>query len=323
MQAFKKIFSLILRIGISIILLIFSFKFNKIDVHGLLQDIKSADKIILILSFCVFLLSYVLALLRWHMLLRALKIHLPLKRVIISFSGGIFFNTLMPSTIGGDLMRSIDLASLTKRPREIIATVFLDRLSGYVGLVILALLSLMVGWRFIPDKSVIFSIAIITGLLVIILLVFFNKFLYSKINKLLHNPRAGKMRELLQGLHREIHYFRHHKKIIVKNLIISILVQSIAPITFFIIALSLGLQINMIYFFIFLPIISAITLLPISIGGFGLREATATIFFPMVGVASSAAIAMSLLNSFFVFVCGAIGGLIYVLTIHHRRIQHH
>jgi len=257
------------------------------------------------------------------MLLRALKIHLPLKRVIISFAGGIFFNTLMPSTIGGDLIRSIDLASHTKRPKEIIATVFLDRLSGYVGLVILALLALLVGWQLVPDKSVILSIAIITGILVALLLVLFNKSLYSKINGLLHNPKAGKIRELLEGLHQEIHYFGNHKKIIVKNLVISVFIQSIAPITFFIIGLSLGLKINIIYFFIFLPIIGAITLLPISIGGFGIREATATIFFPKAGVASSAAIAMSLLNSFFIFVCGAIGGLIYVLTVHHRRIQHH
>jgi hypothetical protein len=255
------------------------------------------------------------------MLLKALEIRLPLKRVIISFAGGIFFSLFLPSTIGGDLMRSIDLATHTKRPKEIIATVFLDRLSGFAGLVILALLSLLLGWHFIRDMGVLFSVMIITGILIAILFILFNNFLYSKINSLLHNPNAGKIVELLKGLHEEIHYFRHHKRIIVNNLIVSILIQAIAPITFFTIALALGFKINIIYFFIFLPIIGAITLLPISIGGLGLREATAAFFFAKVGLASSSAIAMSLLNSLFIFVCGGIGGLIYVLTVHHRRVQ--
>jgi len=323
MQAFKKALSILIRISTSIILLIFLFKFNKIDIHELLQEIKSSDKIILILAFCIFLTSYILCLFRWEMLLKALKIQLPLKRVIISFAAGVFFSLFLPSTIGGDLMRSIDLATHTQRPKEVIATVFLDRLSGYTGLVILALSSVLLGWRLIQDKTILFPIIIITGILIAILFVLFNKFLYSKINKLLHNPDAGKLRELLKDLHQEIHYFRQHKKIIINNLILSVLIQATGPLTFFVIGLSLGLKINLIYFFLFLPIIGAITLLPISIGGLGLREATTTLFFAKVGVDSHTAMAMSLLNSSFIFVCGGMGGLIYVLTVHHRRLQHH
>jgi hypothetical protein len=257
------------------------------------------------------------------MLLKALKIHLSLKRVIISFAGGVFFSLFLPSTIGGDLMRSIDLATHTKRPREVLATVLLDRLSGYVGLVALALFSLLFAWRFIQDKSVLLSVIIITAILIAILLALFNKFLYSRINKLLHSPDAGRVRQLLKDLHQEIHYFKHHKKVIVNNLIFSLLIQVISPIVFFVTALSLGLKINIIYFFIFLPLIGAITLLPISIGGLGLRDATTIFFFAKAGVAHDFAFAMSLLNFLFILVYGAAGGLIYVLTIHHRRIQPH
>lgn len=321
MQAVKKILSLALRVSISVILLVFSFKFNKIDIPGLMRDIKSADKFILILALCVSFLSYTLCLLRWQMLLKALSIRLPLRRVVVSFAGGIFFNLFLPSTIGGDFMRSIDLATHTRRPKEIIATVFLDRLSGYIGLVVLALLSLLLGWRLLSDESVLFPLIVITGILILILFILFNKSIYSKINSLLHNPGAGRFRELLGDLHKEIHYFSQHKRIIVNNLLISVLIQSVAPFTFFVIALSLGIKTNIIYFFVFLPIIGAITLLPISIGGLGLREATTTFFFAKVGLASNAAIAISLLNTLFIFVFGAIGGLIYVLNLHHRRLQ--
>jgi hypothetical protein len=320
---FKKIIPLVLRIGISIILLFFLFKFQHVDTQEVLKSIKNADKGLLLLALVIYLFAYILALFRWEMLLKGAKIHLSLKRVIMSFSGGVFFNALLPSSIGGDVVRSVDLATHTKRPREVIATVLLDRLSGYVGLVIVALLSLLFGWKLIHHKSVLLSIAIITGILIAVLLVLFNRFLYSKINRLLHSPRAGKIRETIKNLHQEIHIFRQHKKIIANNLILSVLIQVIGPLTFYITALALGIKINIIYFFIYLPIIVAITLLPISIGGLGLRENITKIFFVQAGVVDNAAVAMAILNTFFIFVYAAIGGLIYVLTIHHRRIQYH
>lgn len=321
MAILKKILPILLRIGISIILLVFLFK--QIDEKSLLAVIKNADIGLLLLAAVIYFSAYVFCLFRWEMLLKGAKIYLPLKRVIISFAGGIFFNLFLPSTIGGDFVRSIDLATHTKRPREVVATVLLDRLSGYVGLVIVALLALLFGWKLVEDKSVLLSVAIITGILVVTLLVLFNRFLYSKINQILHSPTAGRIREAIKNLHQEIHIFRHHKKIILNNLILSVLIQVVSPVTFYIIALSLGIKIDITYFFVYLPIIGAITLLPISIGGLGLRDATTVFFFSKAGVSKDLAFAMSLINFSFILVYASIGGLIYVLTVHHRRIQHH
>ena len=321
MQALKKIFSIALRVGTSIALLIFIFR--NVDKKSLFAIIKDSDKPLLLLAFCIFFFGYVLCLLRWEMLLKALNIRLPLKRIIISFSAGIFFSLFLPSTIGGDFMRSIDLAAHTKRPKEVVATVLLDRISGFIGLVSLALLATLFGWRFIQDRSVLLYVFLITLVLVAVLLVLFNKFAYTKINKLLHSPGAGKIRESIKNLHQEIHYFKHHKKVIIKNLILSLFIQVTAPLTFFVIALSLGLKIKLLYFFIFIPIICAITLVPISIGGLGLRDATTIFFFAKVGVVKNLSFAMSLINFLFILICGCLGGLIYVLTLHHRRVQHH
>lgn len=333
MDIFKRIASIILRIVISIVLLVFLFK--QIDKKNLLEIIKSADIPLLLTAFLVFFLNYALCLLRWQMLLKAVKIHLPLKRVIISYSGGIFFSLFLPSTIGGDFMRSLDLAAHTKKPKEVIATVLLDRLSGYIGLVFLALFSLVFGWRLIQDKSVLLCVAVLSAILIIILLVLFNKSVYSKVNRFLHssntdspesqNKLSGidKIRELMKSLHQEIHIFRHHKKIILENLIISLIIQTVTPLVFYVTALSLGLKIDIIYFFAFLPIIGAITLLPISLGGLGLRDATTIFFFAKAGIGRNLAFAMSLLNFFFILLYGALGGLIYVLAIHRRRLQHH
>lgn len=321
MGILKKIMAVFLRIAVSILILFFLFR--QVDAKALFELIKNADKKLLFLAFVVYFANYLLGIFRWEMLLKAVKIHLSMKRIIMSFSGGIFFSLFLPSTIGGDFIRTVDLSAHTKKPREVTATVFLDRLSGYIGLTVLSLLAVIFGWEIIQDKAVLTAVFIITFVLCSVLLVLFNKFIYSKINKFLRTPNAGKIKEIIRNLHQEIHYFRNHKKVISYNLIISVIIQCISPIAFYLTGLALGVKINIMYYFIFLPIIGAITLLPISIGGLGLRDATTIYFFAKACVSKDLAFAMSLLNFSFIIVYGAIGGLIYVFTVRHRRIQHH
>jgi len=323
MNIFKQIISVLFRVGISIALLLLLFKFQNVDFYAIVQSIRSADRWYLFLAFFVSFFSYLLCVFRWKMLLKAFGIHLPLRRIIISFSGGVFFNSLLPSTIGGDLVRSIDLATHTKKTKEVIATVFLDRLSGCIGLVLVALLALIFGWKFAQDRSILYPIAVITAILVAVLFVLFNDFLFSKLNRFFKSPNAGKIREKLSNLHQEIYYFRQHKKVLFKNLLFSVLIQVTAPIAFYITALALNQRLDIIYFFVFLPIIGAITLLPISVGGLGVRENAAVIFFAKVGMAKDVAGAMSFLNSIFILIYAGIGGLIYVFSLRHRRLQHH
>ena len=321
MVTFKKIASLLVRIGISLILLVILFKFNKIDIHDLITDIQRADKLFLAVGFAIFFFSYFLGFLRWQMLLKAASISIPLKKLISSFSGGVFFSIFLPSTIGGDIVRSADLAEHTRKAKEVIATVFLDRLSGYIGLVIVILPAILLGKDLVHDNVVFSSIAVIIALLVVVLLVLFNNRIFLVITKFLSTPGAGRVKETIKDIHQEIHIFRNRKQVIVGNLILSTFIQVISPLSIYFIACSLGLKVNFIYFLIFLPIIGAITLIPISIGGLGLREGLFVVYFAKAGVIKQLALAMSLLSFSFIVIYGALGGLIYVLTVHRRRLQ--
>jgi len=317
----KNALSLLARISVSVLLLFFLFKINKIDLQVLVKDIAGTDKRLLAAGFLTFFFAHSLSFLRWQMLLRTAGIRIPLKRLIRSFSGGIFFSIFLPSTIGGDLVRAADLAGYTKKTKEVIATVFLDRLSGYVGLVFVILPALFLGRGLVLDKVVLFSVSVIILLLAAGLLVLFNQAIYSKITKFLTAPGAGKIKEMIKNMHREIYLFRNHKRMIGLNLLLSFFIQLIVPVSVYFIGLSLGIKINLIYFLIFLPIIGAITLLPIAIGGLGLREGLFVVYFAKAGVVKQLALAMSLLSFSFVVFYGAMGGIIYVLTVHHRRLQ--
>ena len=252
MVTFKKIASLLVRIGISLILLVILFKFNKIDIHDLITDIQRADKLLLAVGFAIFFFSYFLGFLRWQMLLKAASISIPLKKLISSFSGGVFFSIFLPSTIGGDIVRSADLAEHTRKAKEVIATVFLDRLSGYIGLVIVILPAILLGKDLVHDNVVFSSIAVIIALLVVVLLVLFNQRIFLVITKFLSTPGAGRVKETIKDIHQEIHIFRNRKPVIVGNLILSTFIQVISPLSIYFIACSLGLKVNFIYFLIFL-----------------------------------------------------------------------
>jgi uncharacterized membrane protein YbhN (UPF0104 family) len=221
--------------------------------------------------------------------------------------------------VGGDFVRSIDLAAFAQKPRQVVATVFLDRLSGYSAVVCVALLALAVGYKTIHTPSVILGISAITLLLAVILLMLFNRFVFAKTNSLLDYFGGGRIAVAVKNLHREIHVFRHQKAVILKVSVLSLFIQVIGPLVGYIISLGLGIHINIIYFFIFLPVVGAITLLPISIGGLGLRDAAVIFFFAQAGVSRDLSFAMSLLGFFFTLAYSAIGGLIYIFGARQRQ----
>jgi hypothetical protein len=105
--------------------------------------------------------------------------------------------------------------------------------------------------------------------------------------------------------------------------LLSILIQIASPVVFLLVGCALGIEAPGVYYFIIFPIVSAITMLPISIGGLGVRDALTVYFFSQIGVTRDLAFAMSLVSFFFICAWGAVGGLIYVLTVRHRRLQPH
>ena len=304
MAILKRIGVIFLRVSISILLLIVLF--HKVDGQALWGLIKASHKIDIVFAFIIVLVIDALCFIRWDMLLKASGVSVPVKTLLKSFCGGLFFNVFLPSTIGGDVVKTLDLAAHTSKAKEVASTVFLDRLSGYVALVIVVLAACIVGWRYVEDRTVLYSIAVITGVLISILLVLFNRFVYNFVNGLLYSPTAGRIRTSIQEVHEEMHSLGKKKKILFYNLCLSLVVQLLGPVSTYLICRSLGSEINFMYFLIFPPIIGAITLLPISIGGLGLRDASTVYFFAKAGLPGNIAFAMSLLGFFIIVVIASV-----------------
>ncbi|MEK6567887.1 MAG: lysylphosphatidylglycerol synthase transmembrane domain-containing protein [Candidatus Omnitrophota bacterium] len=329
----KKTISTSLRIFISLALLFVLFR--KIDFRGTLKVIANLDLFYFALALGIFLILTIMVFFRWKMLLDAHKVDVPLIRALNSFSGGLFLNLFTPSTIGGDLSRSIDLGAHTKRYGVIAATVLLDRLSGFAGLVTVAIVSLIFGHRLIDDFSVYATVFSMALLLSGVFLVLFNRKIYDRLNRSVSNPstslgispkreqgaKKGKLWDNFKKLHSEIYFFRQHRGILCANFIYSIIIQTGASVFSYFILRSLNTRINLLYPLVFNPVITVITTIPISISGLGLRDASSIFFYSKAGVAKDIALAQSLLNFAVIVTLGLIGGILYVSTLHYRRLQ--
>lgn len=74
-------------------------------------------------------------------------------------------------------------------------------------------------------------------------------------------------------------------------------------------SMALSLQVGVVYFFVFVPLITVFTMLPISLGGIGVQEGAFAYFFSLVGMSLAGALALSLLLRVLSIVASLPGGL--------------
>jgi len=151
-------------------------------------------------------------------------------------------------------------------------------------------------------------------------LVIFSKSFFRFLVKIFKKKPRFEAR--LISFHDKLYFFKKNPKVFAKSFLFSLPIQLLGVVAFVVISKAFGLSLNFIYFFIVIPIITAIVLVPITIAGAGTREASIVYFFSLVGIEESVSMGISLVNLIFVISMGIIGGIFYV-SIHHRWFQSH
>jgi uncharacterized protein (TIRG00374 family) len=224
---------------------------------------------------------------------------------------GFLFNNLLPSGVGGDAIRMVELSRHSERGSDAVTSVVVDRFLGLSALQAIALIALVTNWGTIPPAVAYFTIAIFLGGLVVGYLLI-NRSLYTALRsglglfrrltdiKLIGNLAESFQRYPLPALGRAyLVSFIFNISLIAMNLFIG---------------LGLGARASLAHYAVFVPITSLVLLLPISFAGLGVREETYRQLFSQVGVPPEIAVAMSLLVYVFGNICtGLIGGVLYLL----------
>lgn len=295
----------LLRIGISVGLL--AWVLPRIGLDTLWQEIQSVRPGWLAVAFALNVAGTALRAFRWQALLGGLDLHVPIGRLIKLYFVGTFFNTFLPSGFGGDVVRVLEVAQDSRRAHEATGTVLVDRLTGILVLLAMALLALPFSLKLIPP-------ALATGLagLAVAGLVggwlLFQQKLLGRLIGLIPDGLPLGVKTQVEKLYAAI--AGPGARALRQALVISLAFNILLILTNYTIALSVGVQVSLHYFFLFVPPTSLALMVP-TVGGLGAREWVYTELWPQVGVGPAQAGAMSLLNYGVNAATGVIGGAIY------------
>lgn len=304
----KLIFNL-LKILVSLGLL--AFIFSSIDLEAFGRSIRAANLLWLGAALAMMMLGVVVRAYRWQILLTAIGVPVPLLNLTGIYFIGFLFNNLLPSGLGGDAMRMLELRPYAKQGSDTVTSVVVDRFLGLSALQAIAIVALLYDWRAVPAAVATFTVVIFVGGLVAGYLLI-NRPLYLALQKriglfrrITHIRMVGNLFESFQ---------RYPLSALGRSYLVSLFFNFTLIAMNMFIGLALGVQATLVQYAVLVPITSLVLLVPISFAGLGVREETYRQLFGQIGVPSATAVAMSLLVYVFGNICtGLIGGIIYAL----------
>ncbi len=311
----KRLIWQVARIIISVSLI--AYIFYKIGLSNLWGALSSAHLGYLIIALLLHLVGLLISAYRWQMLLVGQGIEFSLKDIIAMYLVGLFFNTFLPTSIGGDVVRAYDTARFSRRGAKSVTTVIVERLIGIFSLIAIAGIALLWSSRWLRDIRIAWIILICAVIFILIPFILLNRSISRKVGLLFDLPFLKRVKGKVQQVYEAIDVYRERKDIVAEVLLLSFLLQLNVILYYYVIALSLGINLSFIYFCLFVPVILVISMLPISISGLGIRENAFALFFaPLIQppeVAFAAAVSLSLLGYIVQVVFNSIGGVVYML----------
>lgn len=243
------------------------------------------------------LLAILVSAWKWGLLLAARGYRLRITRLLRHYFVGLFFNNLLPSTVGGDAVRAWATARDLGDTPEAVGSVIAERLIAGIGLGLTA----MLGLPFLPNGLDFLGPAL---LFLAINLAFVSLFVLPRIasgvvRSLL--PRsATQLRSAVLDTVQVVRASFTRPRLLGTVLLASILFQVIvAAVNYFLFA-AFDVPVPLAACVLLTPMAFTITMLPVSLSGMGVREAAYAFFFGLVGVNAEVAVLVSL--AFFVLV---------------------
>lgn len=258
------------------------------------------------------LAAVILSAYKWQLLLRSQNLKISIGELIKVYFLGLFFNNFLPSSIGGDVMRVVRVAGLTGRRVEAAASVIMERLLATFALGFLALLAL------IPNSHILHRNYLYLGGLLVVCLAAGMLVWHSKSPRLQYSDCrwawVAQARAALGRLLSELYQYRQEPAALAVVFGYSVAFQLLIVFINIFIFKAMGISgINWWLLVLVVPLISAVSMVPISINGLGVREGAYLILLNPLGISSAQAVTGSLIFFVIVTVLSLAGGIFYML----------
>ena len=292
--------------------LFFVYIFGKVDFHQFADTVRGIRIGHLAGALLLLWCAHFVCILRWRILMRPLMQVPPLARLTGIYFIGMFFNLTFPTIIGGDVVKVYYAGKASRSYAESFASTFLDRDIGMFAMMVIACCAVFfhpVSVPGIPVTQILWSVFI---LFILGNIAVFTPRFHRFVNTALQKPRLTKIAAKIDNIAKAFRITWRRPSALWASLGISFVNQLLGCAVVWIMALSLDVSISLFYFLIFVPVITLISMIPISLNGMGLREYSFMSLFGAIGVADESCFALGLLFSFIVILSSLPGGLVYI-----------
>ena len=270
--------------------------FSQVDWNEFGSSLAGINPLPVIFAFAAAGASLILVAVRWRMLLGVQDVTIsPWESVRLTFLG-VFFNTVVPGTVGGDLFKAYYVAKHTPNKAGVLVSTFVDRAIGMMGLALLSAIMLMVSaaGRLVPTEQLHKPTVAIS--VIACVLVFAAVFLFSRrFRRVLHLQKLyGRLpiAHHIQAAGEAANVLRRHVGKLLAALGITVICHLLFVMSILLLGAGLSLDVSWPQYFLYVPLIYVIGAVPITPGGIGLIEKLYVIFF---AVNPSGVLALALL----------------------------
>ena len=303
-----------LRLAFGALLLVLLFRLVEFD--RLATTLSSVKPHFIFASFFAMLLNYGVKTYRWSSILRFQRPDLSLLQVARFNFVSVFLGNFLPTNLSSDIVRIYYISRETAAPGVAISSIFADRIIGNFAVAITtvaAFLALRQSGIFEIGSVLSYGIVAFLLLSIAVPLMLQHPVVIDLVKRLLDRFTGQKLLNTFQEMARHLVLYRNQQALVAHVLALAFLNVMIVVFEFYFIARGFSTQISVGYFFLFIPLLIYLSMLPVSVGGIGLLEAGLVLFFSKVGMPIETCLSTALTFRVLQLGCALPGAMIYLL----------
>jgi uncharacterized membrane protein YbhN (UPF0104 family) len=312
-SALHRVLTVLLKVTVSAGLLYLLL--GRTDMSRLWSHVRGASPAWLTAALLLYFAMILLSVWRWRILLDAQHVGVPPGRLLNSYLVATFFNNFLPSNIGGDVIRIRDTARQAGSKTLATTVVLMDRGLGLLGLLAIAALGSTVASRLGGRPPVLASLlwlALGSGLAASAAAVLLPGGVARLLSplRLIHQEWVGERIGRLTGA---LTKFKNAPGALVACLLGAVFVQAVLVAFYAAIVHSMSIPVSAWHLAVIVPISFVVQMAPVSLNGFGVREATFSFYFSRIGLPIESALVVSFMGAGLIILFSLSGAVAYLL----------
>jgi len=309
----QKTIKQLLKVIISLLLLAWLIN-KKVDWRHCVQLAGQAEAGMMILAVALLTVERVLSVVKWRLFLTVKNAQISFWRLfIINYVGG-FWGSFLPGSVGADIIRGFYLSRTTSDLSLTVASMAVDRTFSGLALVFLGCLG---GWYagYRAGLEYLHPLILIIALLTLlgIALLFQRRFLRMMDEQVIRRFSAWGFAHTLRKWIIACLEYKKFPGVLAQCFLLSLAMQFVRVLIFCVVALGFNVHVPVIYYLVFTPLISILSMLPVSLNGIGVREAIfMSLFTAYAGMTKNEAFIIPFAVSILTTLTTAAGGIIYM-----------